>query len=393
MLGQALAAITVLDFSQGIAGPYCACMLAELGARVIKIEPPEGDWGRYVGPRYGDSGVIFRSFNKGKKSIVLDLKESVARDAALRLADHADVFIESNRPGAMKRCGLDHEALSRRNPRLVYVSVTGFGQLGPYAGRAATDSLMQAFTGLSYAALGGEHPARIRLGVIDVSAGLYASHAVLAALIERGRSGIGQNLDINLTHAAAALQAYKIAEDAASAGAPQQELYAGIGTYRTRDGWLAVSAIREKHVIGLMELIGRSDLLLDPRFFTTEARLANQGALREMISAEILKMPTSYWSEQMQKADLMGQEVLDYNGFRGDSHVENQGIFQTVEFDGIGPLPTVRVPGLLREEAKLESSSELGRHTKEVLTEFGVPSADVAAVLQANGADRPAAAR
>lgn len=386
MLGHALADLTVVDFSQGIAGPYCACMLGEFGARVIKVEPSEGDWGRYIGPQYGDSGVIFRLFNKGKQSVVLDLKDARARDAALRLVDRADVFVESNRPGITKRYGLDHTALRERNPRLVYVSVTGFGQDGPYATRAATDSLMQAYTGLSLAAVSSPEPARLKLGIIDVSAGIYASNAVLAALMARERSGTGQYLDINLTHTAAAIQAYKIAEDAASGGAPQQELYAGTGTYRTQDSWLAVSAIRDKHVEQLLCIVERGDLLRDPRFESGEQRLANQEALRGLIAVEVAKRPTAHWLARMREADLMGQEVLSYSRFRDDAHVKARNIFQEIGSTPVGPLPVVRVPGLDVDEAELGAYPDKGCDTRVVLAELGLSSEDIDAIECAAGA-------
>ena len=386
MSGTALSGVTVVDFAQGIAGPYCACLLGELGAHVIKVEPPEGDWGRKIGPQYGDAGVIFRTFNRGKRSVVLDLKEPVARQAALRLVDTADVFIESNRPRVLQRYGLDYASLHARNARLVYVSVTGFGQTGSYANRAATDSLMQAYTGLSFAAEESGRPGRLRIGIIDVSAGIYANSAVLAALITRQRSRSGQYLDINLTHTSAALQAYKIAEDAASGGAPQQELFAGTGTYRTRDGWIAVSAIRDKHVIALLRIAGRSDLLSDAMFASTELRLDHQEDLRKLIATEMEKMPTQHWLRAMQEADVMGQEVLSYARFREDAHVRDRRIFMGMDDAACGPLPMVRMPGLDPDELAFEPYPPMGQNTREELAAAGVATADIEALLKAQSA-------
>ncbi len=385
MLGRALDGFTVVDLSQGTAGPYCACMLGEFGARVIKVEPAQGDWGRYIGPQYGDAGVIFRLFNKGKESVVLDLKISRARYAALRLVERADVLVESNRPGIMKRYGLDHEALRKNLPRLVYVSVTEFGQDGPSATRAATDSVMQAYTGLSLGAITSAEPARLKIGIIDISAGIYASNAVLAALMARGRSGEGPYLDINLTHTAAALQAYKIAEDAASGGAAQQELYAGTGTYRTQDSWIAVSAIRDMHVEQLLSIVGRADLLGDARFAFGELRLVNQEALRGLIAAEMAKQPTAHWLAKMQDADIMGQEVLSYSRFRDDAHVKARHIFQELDSGPTGPLPVVRVPGLGLDEAATRPYPDIGRDTRAVLAELGINSEDIDSMERAAG--------
>lgn len=383
MLDAALSGFTVLDCSQGIAGPYCACLLADLGARVIKVEPPEGDWGRSIGVRQGNSSVIFKCFNRGKEGIVLDLKEVAARDALLRLVEHADVFLESNRPGVMRRLGLAYADLGKRNPKLVYLSVSGFGQSGPYMQQPATDAVLQAFTGLAYGASGSNAPIRVQVAVIDVSTGLYASHAVLAALMQRSRDGKGQYLDISLTHAAAALQNYKIAEDAALQGEKQSEGYAGIGIYCTADGYLAVSAMRDKHVTGLLELIGCAELLKEPRFTTPELRHENQDALREIISGKIRAMPTRYWVEAMNKANLLCQEVLTYGRFLADAQVQSEEIFHFIEEKDAGPMPIARLPGGARDGRRLGASPGLGQHTREVLRGAGFSEREVADLLHA----------
>jgi crotonobetainyl-CoA:carnitine CoA-transferase CaiB-like acyl-CoA transferase len=376
MLNDALAGLTVVDFSQGIAGPNCACLLGDLGARVIKIEPPEGDWARGVGARYGDSSVTYKCFNRGKLGVMLDLKDARAREAACRLTDAADVFVESSRPGVAKRLGIDYGTLKERNPRLIYVSVTGFGQTGPYGNRPATDTILQALTGFSIGVAGSGSPMRVRVAVVDVSAGVYAGYAALAAVIRRARTGTGEYLDINLMHAAAALQGYKIAEDAASGGARQGELFAGIGIYATQDGYLALSAIRDAHVVGLLEAIGRTALIEEPRFSTLEKRLERQDELREEIACEIAKQPTRYWLTVMSKTDLLYQEVLNYSRFREDPQAEAVCLFEQVVFDGVGPLPMVRPPGAEDGRMQAMPSPLLGQHTREVLLEAGVASSD-----------------
>lgn len=376
MLNDALTGLTVVDFSQGIAGPNCACLLGDLGARVIKIEPPEGDWARSVGTRYGDSGITYKCFNRGKLGVMLDLKDAQAREAAYRLIDGAGVFVESSRPGVAKRLGIDYDTLKVRNPRLIYVSVTGFGQTGPYGKRPATDTILQALTGFSIGAGGSGSPMRVRVAVVDVSTGVYAGYAVLAAVIRRARSGTGQYLDISLMHSAASLQSYKIAEDAASGGARQGELFAGIGIYASQDGYLALSAVRDAHVVGLVEAIGRMDLLEEPRFSTIEKRLQRQDELREEIAREVARQPTGHWLTVMNKADLPCQEVLSYSRFRKDPQVEAMRLFEEVVFDGVGPLPMVRPPGTAAGGMRATSSPLLGEHTREVLLGAGAAKGD-----------------
>jgi crotonobetainyl-CoA:carnitine CoA-transferase CaiB-like acyl-CoA transferase len=376
MLNDALTGMTVVDLSQGIAGPNCACLLGELGAHVIKIEPPEGDWARSVGTRYGDSGITFKCFNRGKLGVMLDLKDARAREAAYRLIDGADVFVESNRPGVAKRLGIGYETLRARNPRLIYVSVTGFGQAGPYGDRPATDTILQALTGFSIGAAGTGGPMRVRVAVVDVSTGVYAGYATLAAVVRRARTGTGQYLDISLMHSAASLQSYKIAEDAASGGAKQGELFAGIGIYASQDGYLALSAMRDAQVVGLIEAIGRSDLLEEPHFSTSEMRAERQDELREEIAREIAKQPTGHWLSVMSEADLPCQEVLNYSRFRGDPQAEAVRLFEDVVFDGAGSLPMVRLPGTAAGEMRVAPSPLLGEHTRNVLLGAGVARGD-----------------
>lgn len=371
MIAEALEGVTVLDFSQAIAGPYAACLLAELGATVIKVEPPEGDFSRRLGEIHGDSATPFKVFNRGKRGIALDLKDVTARQAALRLIEKADVLIENNRPGTMQRLGLDYEYVRRLNDRIIYVSMTGYGQSGPYAQYPATDILMQAYTGLALGASATNEPIRVQFALIDMCAGIYASHAVLAALLQRANRGRGQHLDINLMHAAAAFQSYKITEHAASSENRKEELYAGIGIYRTRDGHVAISAMRDKFVLGLLELIGRMDLVDDPLFSTAELRTSNQAMLREEIARAIRRFTTKDLIKAMQAADLMGQEVLDYASFVEDGHVRETGLFEFMEVCGMS-LPFVRAPGTAQDRPRLRQAPRLGQDTYEILVEAGV---------------------
>ena len=374
MMGLAgtLAGIRVLDLSQGIAGPHCGCLLGDLGADVVKVEPPEGDWGRRLGAAPGEVGPTFHSFNRGKRSVVLDLRQESGREAARALAARAEVVIESNRPGVARRLGLDHATLSAGRPELIYVAVSGFGQDGPYAERPATDSIVQAFTGLPHGASTTGEPLRIRFGIVDVGAGVYASQAVLAALLLRARTGQGGLLDINLAHVSAALQAYKLAEAAGPAGSEPRELVAGIGTYATADGHLVVAGVQERHFGIVLDVVGRADLRSDPRFAEPGARLANQAALRGLIAVAIRRRPTAHWVAAMGAAGLPCQELLTYGRFREDPHVRAVNLVEDVAYEGQWPLPSVRCPGLSQTEFTAHAAPALGEHTREVLAEAGL---------------------
>jgi crotonobetainyl-CoA:carnitine CoA-transferase CaiB-like acyl-CoA transferase len=196
---DAYAGLRVLDLGQGIAAPYCAMLLAMHGAEVIKVEPIGGDWSRGLGTAYGDHTAMSAHYNRGKRSLALDLKAPAAREIALDLAKRADIVIENNRPGVMTRLGLGYPALSVLNPRLVYVSISGFGQEGPNVALPCTDSVAQAYSGMAAINIGGDGaPHRIGTTIIDALTGLYAAQAVGPALYARERKGVGRRIAVSL---------------------------------------------------------------------------------------------------------------------------------------------------------------------------------------------------
>ncbi|HVH81435.1 MAG TPA: CoA transferase, partial [Stellaceae bacterium] len=214
--------LRVLDLGQGIAAPYCAMLLAMHGAQVIKLEPPGGDWSRGLGKRYGDHTATSANFNRGKRGLALDLRTPKGRDIALALAKQADVVIEGFRPGVAARLGLGYEALHALNPRLIYVSISGFGQEGPYIGVACTDSVAQAFSGLAALNIGNDGaPHRVGAMIVDALTGLYAAQALGVTLYARERMGKGTQLELNLTQSAAAILGHKLAEHVLGDGNPQ----------------------------------------------------------------------------------------------------------------------------------------------------------------------------
>src|SRR6516225_10336306 len=217
------ARLRVLDLGQGVAAPYCAMLLAMHGAEVIKLEPLAGDWSRGLGTRYGNHTAMSAHYNRGKRSLALDLKAAVARDIAVSLATRADIVIESFRPGVAARLGLGYDELRARNPRLLYLSVSGFGQDGLYVARPCTDSVAQAFSGLMSVNLGNDGmPHRNGAVIIDTVTGLYAAQALAVALYKRERRGEGRYLEVSLTQCAAAILGHKLAEHVLEGGAPRQ---------------------------------------------------------------------------------------------------------------------------------------------------------------------------
>jgi crotonobetainyl-CoA:carnitine CoA-transferase CaiB-like acyl-CoA transferase len=371
-LGNALEGTRVLDFSQGIAGPHGACLLGEMGAEVFKIEPPQGDWLRMLGTRRENSSVLYATFNRGKRGLVLDLKEPTAREVALNMIAHADVMLESNRVGVMKRLGLDYEAVRRVNPRLIYVSVSGFGQDGPYIDRPATDAAVQAYSGFSFGAGDMVTPVRVRLSLVDIVTGIYTSNATVAALLQRGRTGEGQYIDMALAHSITAVQGYKYAEHELTGGELSGELFAGIGIYKTADGFIAMSAMKEQHVIDLMKVLGLEGKLQEPRFATPQGRFQQQGELRQMMADRFACRASADWLPLLRNADLIHQEVLNYEAYRQDPQVLARQLFVPTDLNEMGTLPTVRMPGLPAGSPNPRPPPSLGQHTQEVLQELGL---------------------
>ena len=258
--------LRVLDFGQGIASPYCAMLLGVYGAEVIKVEPPEGDWSRYLGTTYGSHTALSAVYNRGKRSLCLDLKHPEGIAIARRLAGECDVLIEGFRPGVAARLGIGYEELSRDNPGLIYLSVSGFGQDGPYSKRPGSDSVAQAFSGLVSVNLGNDKiPHRVGTTISDVATGVYAFQAIATALFARATVGTGRWIDVNLAQSTAALLGHKAAEYVLEGGTPRA-LNVPAGSYQTSDGWMMVTLVNEAQYKRLCAAIEREDLASDPRY-------------------------------------------------------------------------------------------------------------------------------
>ena len=258
--------LRVLDFGQGIASPYCAMLLGVYGAEVIKVEPPEGDWSRFLGTTYGNHTTLSAVYNRGKRSLCLDMKNKDAIAIARRLAKDCDVLIEGFRPGVAARLGIGYEELSRDNPGLIYLSVSAFGQSGPYSKRPGSDSVAQAFSGLVSVNVGNDKtPHRVGTTVSDVVTGVYAFQAIATTLFARATVGTGRWIDVNLCQSTAALLGHKVAEHILEGGAPRA-LNVPAGSYQTSDGWMMVTLVNEPQYKRLCAAIERDDLASDPRF-------------------------------------------------------------------------------------------------------------------------------
>lgn len=286
-----LSDLRVLDFTRVLAGPYATALMADLGADVIKVEGPEGDEYRHVGPFQHGESALFQSINRGKRSIVLDLKTEADRDMALALADRADVVIENFRPGVMDRLGLGAAALCARNPRLIYASVSGFGQTGPMASRPAYDIIIQAMSGLMDLTGSPEGaPTMVGEAIADVAAGLFAGWGIMVALHERERTGRGRVIDVALADALASMMPTAAARVLVADQTPvrtgnKHALSAPFGVYAACDGHFAVAVLNDKLFAGFCAAIGRPEMTLDPRLACDSDRRANEPVLAQAIES------------------------------------------------------------------------------------------------------------
>jgi crotonobetainyl-CoA:carnitine CoA-transferase CaiB-like acyl-CoA transferase len=367
------AGLKVVDLSQGIAGPYSAMLLAQYGADVIKVEPPEGDWARELGKRYGDTTAFAIAANLGKRSIVLDLKTEEDRQILRRLVSTADVFLESFRPGVAARLGVGYPDVEALNPRVIYLSVSGFGQTGPDAERPAVDTVFQAFTGLMSVNRGLDGiPHRVPVVVMDMATALSNFQAMAVALYARRDEPRGRYIESSLLRGGATIQAVSMVQHHLEAGKPQPGLTPS-GTFKTADGWINVTILRDADFPALCAALEVPDAGRDPRFATNNLRFANVTALNAVLEPAFARRTSADLSARLRAARLMHQRVNTYLEFLDDPQVKATGAVTWIEQPGIGRVPVPHVPGLppLRSGTPRAVAPSLDQHRQELLAELG----------------------
>ena len=375
-----LAGIRVLDMSQGIAGPSCGGHFAEHGANVIKIEPPEGDWMRPLGSRVAGTSAQSILYNRGKRSLALDLRKPEGRDIALRLAATADVAIQSARPGVMDRLGLGFEHLKDRQPDIVYVSVSGFGQTGPDREKPLVDALAQAKSGLmSVMRARDGSPVKMDATLIDAITGLYAFQAASMALWGKRKGSGARHLDISLMQAAAHVQAPSILEWD-YVGGPPGLLNPPAGNYRTADGFIAVTTVNEAQSHGIFRAIGRPEMIVDARFATVAARKANVPALRQTMDEALATRTTAAWVEAFAREGALASAIHTYGDWLADPHVNASDMAPAYELrDG----RRARLPRMPGRPANDRPMPGIGEHSSDVLAELGLAPGDIERLVAA----------
>ena len=391
---QAFSGVTVLDLTQGVAGPHSTMLLAQHGADVIKIEPPEGDWGRGLGETVGDHCAHSIAFNRGKRSIAIDLKSPDGLAVVRKIAATANVVMESFRPGVIERLGLGYDAVKAVNPKVIYGSVSGFGQSGPNAKRPTVDGLIQAFSGMMVMNRTAEGwPHRQGMIAVDVTTGLYVFNALSTAIMRQFRFGEGCRLDLSLMAAAAAYQGAKLMEYVWSDGAPPA-LYMPAGTFKTADGHIVLSAMRPHHFKALFDLVGRPDISADPRLQTHEGRIRNGAVITKALNEAMPAKTTEEWIAILQPKEVFCERVNNYADYLKHPHVEAVGAVDWIEPSGTGKrLPVANIPGLPPTRdlpAHLNHAPHIGEHGAEILKQFGYAPAEIDALFAKKAAFTPA---
>ena len=375
------AGLKVVDLSQGIAGPYCAMLLAQHGADVIKVEGiGEGDWARTLGTRYGSHTAFSIIGNLGKKSIAVDLKSAAGKDLVWRLLKGADVFLEGFRPGVIKRLGFDYDSVAAREPRLLYLSISGFGQTGPLSERPAMDPVLQAYTGLMNENRGEDGiPHRVPVIVVDMSTALYAFQALSAALYARRDEQRGRYIDVSLMQAATALQSIRLMASHLDGSTTRAS-----GVFKTADGWMTIAVITDRDWRSLSEAMERPELAGDPRFATLAARTANVAAFYAVLQAAIATQPWSVWTERLTTARLMHERVNSYADFLDQPQVRETGLIQWLSQAGLNrEVPVPALPGMPRQAVGTlrGTAPATGEHTATLLAEHGYSASEIKVLI------------
>lgn len=378
-MAAALAGVRVVDLTQVMAGPFCTMLLGDLGADVIKVEPPAGDLSRSMGGdrlrMKGRDRAPFLALNRNKRSVVLDLKTQDDLVRLFTLIRSADVLVENFRPGVAARLGLGYETLQPLHPALVYASISGFGQSGPYADRPGFDLIAQGMAGImSVTGAPGGEPVKAGVPVSDLAAGLYAALGILAALAERARTGTGQRVESSLFEAALGLSVWEATEywatgDAPSALGSAHRLSAPYQAVRAADGWLTVAALTTAHWEALCGVLGCPGLIADPRFDTNARRLANRAALAEAMEEALAGGSVEQWVSRLLAAGVPAGPIHDYAQVFADPHTSARRMVETVEHPVEGPVRTLGFPvRLSRTPPEVRRAPPLlGQHTGEVL--------------------------
>jgi len=387
-----LEGIRVVDLTSVLSGPLCTMMLGDAGADVIKVESPQGDQARTWGPPFwGDQGAEFLAVNRNKRSIVLDLKTARGREVLFELCKGADVFVENYRRGVPERLGIDYESLRKVNPRIVYCSISGFGDSGPRRDQAAYDSVMQAFVGIMHmTGAPGTPPTRASVSICDVGAAMYANQAILLALAARERTGRGQRVEASLFESQIAWLLFRAVGYFATGKAPSGKLGSASAhlspyqVYPTADGDLMVAALNDRLFRKLAVAMDLPELADAAEFATNAQRVRNRAALNERLTRRFAEKNTDAWARILDDAGVPCSKINSIEDVLRDPQTAARDMIMPLEHPTLGE---IKVPGIPIKMSDTPGSGRLappllGQHQHEVLAELGLSHAEIDALRE-----------
>jgi crotonobetainyl-CoA:carnitine CoA-transferase CaiB-like acyl-CoA transferase len=386
-MARALDGIRIIDFSKALAGPYCTMLLADMGAEVIKVEMPgSGDDSRGWGPPFIDGeSAYFLSINRNKKSITLNLKDNKAKEIALKIIEKADIVLESNRPGVMTKLGLDYETVKKINPGIIYCSISGFGQTGPYSKRPGFDQVIQGYGGIM--GLTGEKgggPLKVGIAVTDIATGMFAATGILTALYHRERTGQGQHVDASMLDGQVSWLTYQAGRYLASGNVPQRigsahPLIVPYQDFEASDGFINIAAGNDNLWKKFCAVTDLSDIADDPKFATNPKRVENRDEVVEIVSKKINTKTMQEWLDILNDAGVPCGPIYTVDQIFKDPQVLAREMLVEVDHPKCGKIQVTGSPIKLSETpAEITTHPPmLGEHNNSILQEFGFSEEDI----------------
>ncbi|MDQ0338194.1 crotonobetainyl-CoA:carnitine CoA-transferase CaiB-like acyl-CoA transferase [Caldalkalibacillus uzonensis] len=385
---KALHKMKIVDVTQVMAGPYCTMVLGDLGAEVIKVEKyPKGDDTRDMGPYVNGESYCYMMINRNKKGIRLNLKKEQGKEILLKLVETADVFVENFRPGVTKKLGIDYDTLRKINPGLIYCSISGYGQTGPYSHKGGFDIMAQGMSGIM--SMTGEKdggPCKVGIAIHDIAASMTAVYNILAAYIHKLETGQGQYIDVSLVESGLAWTIWEAAAYFGAGEVPQRTgtrhrvsaPYQGI---KTKDGYVLVGAANQRTWENFCKLVvNKPEWIEDPRFVTNQDRQKHVDELEKLIEEIFVNETTEYWVTKMEQAGVPGGPILTYDQTLNNEHILSRNMVEEVEHPVAGTIKMLGIPAKLSGTPGTihRPAPTLGQHTEEVLKELNFSGEEIA---------------